>query len=83
MEMPQTPPPTIFEKKTVVDKCMIDKPLELAFEAHDTAPVALAEYKNLVACRVMLDMLMFCKNADGNIERSVLRAAEKLRELYA
>jgi len=57
----------------------------LAAEQSDTVPVSIAEYQNLVACRVILDMLIDgIKLAEGlSVDSIVLfRAAVAVRELY-
>jgi len=69
-------------EKKVVAEATIDEPFKLIFEAHDTVPVSVAEYQNLTACRVLLDMILTSKSEGGYYDSAVLKAAESVRGLY-
>ena len=44
-----------------------------------TVPVSAAEYQQLIACRVMLDMILCSKSEHGYYDSAVLDAAGTIR----
>jgi len=59
----------------------------LVLSQSETVSVSIAEYQNLIACRVILDMLLDAINADGvkfdlSEMAAIFRAAIAIRGLY-
>jgi len=48
----------------------------------ETVPVSIAEYQNLVACRVILDMILNDISSDGSVCEGITKAAHDIRGLY-
>jgi len=51
--------------------------------AYDMVSIAVPEYRNLVACRAMLDMILDSIGDDGYADSVVVKCAKNLREQYA
>ena len=69
-------------EKSVVAEATIEESFKLKFEAYDTVPVSVAEYQNLTACRVILDMILSSKSEGGYFDSAVLKVAESIRARY-
>ena len=48
----------------------------------DTVKIPIAEYQNLIACMVILDMALSSVNDNGDVNSEVLKAAVRIREIY-
>jgi len=48
----------------------------------DTVPVKIVEYQNLIACRVILDMILNDIGSDGSVCEAITKAAHDIRGLY-
>jgi len=66
------------------DKQRDNTPAVLEIYEPDTVPVKIAEYQNLVACRVILDMMLDAINSkEVNVNLGpMFKAAASVRELY-
>ena len=54
----------------------------LVVSKSDTLTVSITEYQNLVACRVLLDIIIEAMNEDGFVGGTIMNAIKPIREIY-